>query len=75
MMMTAQQIERVRRRVRASIESIERGEYVKCDGPDDLRELAQRVKARGRRFLARKLSVGDGLPDRRGRGAGPRRDF
>lgn len=49
--LTAEQIEGIRQRVRASIESVERGEYVKCDSPDDLREFAERVKARGRRRL------------------------
>ena len=54
--MTPKQIEGIRQRIRASIQSIERGEYVRCEGRDDLRKLAERVKARGRRLLARETA-------------------
>jgi len=54
--MTPKQIESIRQRVRASIASIERSEYVKCEGRDDLRKFAERVKARGRRLLARETA-------------------
>ena len=55
-MMTTKQIEGIRRRVLASIESVERGEYVECEGRDDLQKLAERVKARGRRLLAQEAA-------------------
>ncbi len=54
--MPPKQIEGIRQRVRASIESIERGEYVKCEGRNDLRKFAERVKARGRRLLAQETA-------------------
>jgi hypothetical protein len=45
------QIEGIRRPVRASIESIERGGYAEYHGRDGLKKLADGVKARGRRLL------------------------
>jgi antitoxin ParD1/3/4 len=54
--LTGEQIEGIRQRVRASIQSIEHGESVRCEGRDDLRKLAERVKARGRRLLARETA-------------------
>ncbi len=50
--LTQEQLEGIRRRVRAGIESIERGEYVEYEGRAGLKELADGVKARGRRLLA-----------------------
>ena len=54
--LTGQQLEDIRRRVRAGIESIERGDYMEYDGRDGLRKLADEVKARGRRRLAQNTS-------------------
>jgi len=44
--LTAQQLEDVRRRVRASIDSIEAGEYREYEGREGLKALADRVKGR-----------------------------
>jgi antitoxin ParD1/3/4 len=46
-----QQMEGIRQRVRASIESIERGDYTEYQGRDGLKKLADRVKVRGRKLL------------------------
>ena len=54
--LTEEQVEGIRQHVRASIESIERGEYVKYEGRDGLKKLADGVKARGRRLLAQEVS-------------------
>ena len=43
--LTQDELEGIRRRVRASIESIERGEYVEYQGRDGLKKLADGVKA------------------------------
>lgn len=50
--LTVQQIEGIRRRVRASIEAIDAGEYTEYDGREGLMKLADGVKARGRKFVA-----------------------
>jgi antitoxin ParD1/3/4 len=50
--LNGQQLEGIRRRVRASIESVEAGEYKDYAGRDGLKRLADEVKARGRRRLA-----------------------
>jgi antitoxin ParD1/3/4 len=49
--LTQEQLEGIRRRVRASIKSIESGEYAEYQGREGLKKLADRVKARGRRIL------------------------
>jgi antitoxin ParD1/3/4 len=54
--LTGQQLEGIRRRVQAGIESIEAGEYSKYEGREGLKRLADGVKARGRRLLARQTS-------------------
>lgn len=51
--LTGQQLESIRRRVRSGIESIEGGEFEEYQGRKGLQELADEVKARGRRRLAR----------------------
>jgi len=56
--LTDEQVEGIRRRVRASLQSIARGEYVEYAGREGLKKLAEGVKARGRRFLAREASGG-----------------
>ena len=54
--LTQEQLEGIRRRVRASTESIEGGEYDEYQGRDGLKKLADGVKARGRRLLAQEGS-------------------
>jgi len=54
--LTSQQLEGVRQRVRAGIESIERGRYREYEGRDGLKKLADEVKARGRRLLAKETA-------------------
>jgi antitoxin ParD1/3/4 len=49
--LTAQEVEGIRRRVRASIESIDAGEYTEYEGREGLRRLADGVKLRGRKLL------------------------
>src|ERR1700682_3147504 len=50
--LTEEQLDGIRRRVRAGIESIDAGRYTEYDGRDGLKELADGVKARGRKLLA-----------------------
>jgi antitoxin ParD1/3/4 len=52
--LTEQQVASIRQRVLAGIESIERGDYQEYEGREGLEKLADGVKARGRRLLARK---------------------
>src|SRR5712664_395621 len=54
--LTEEQLDGIRRRVRAGIESIEAGKYTEYDGREGLKELADAVKARGRKLLAREDS-------------------
>jgi antitoxin ParD1/3/4 len=54
--LTEQQLEGIRRRVRAGIESIESGKYSEYEGREGLKELAEGVKARGRKLLVREES-------------------
>ena len=46
-----QQLEETRRRVRAGIESMKRGEYHEYQGRRGLKKLADEVKAKGRQLL------------------------
>jgi antitoxin ParD1/3/4 len=55
--LTAQQLDGIRSRVRAGIESMEAGRYREYDGREGLKELAEGVKARGRKLLAREDST------------------
>ena len=50
--LTKLQLEGIRHRVRASIESIDAGEFRKYEGREGLKKLADRVRARGRKLLA-----------------------
>jgi len=50
--LTEEQLEGVRRRVRASIAKIEAGKFTDYEGQEGLRKLADGVKARGRKLLA-----------------------
>ena len=54
--LTEEQLEGIRRRVRAGIESIEACRYKEYDGREGLKQLAEGVKARGRKLLAREDS-------------------
>ena len=54
--LTTQQLEDIRQRVRASIDSIEAREYRDYEGRGGLKELADGVKARGRERLAREAA-------------------
>jgi antitoxin ParD1/3/4 len=50
--LTTEQIEGIRNRVLASIDSIQRGQYRDYQGHRGLKKLADDVKARGRKLLA-----------------------
>jgi antitoxin ParD1/3/4 len=54
--LTGDQVETIRQRVRAGIESIESGQFREYEGREGLNKLAEGVKARGRRVLAREAS-------------------
>ena len=54
--LTEEQLDGIRRHVRASIEGIEAGKFVEYEGREGLKKLADRVKARGRKLLAREAS-------------------
>jgi hypothetical protein len=51
--LTEQQLDGIRRGVRAGIESIDAGKYTEYDGREGLKELAYGVKARGQRLRSR----------------------
>jgi antitoxin ParD1/3/4 len=50
--LTEEQLDGIRRRVRASIEGMEAGDFVEYEGRDGLKKLSDGVKAKGRRILA-----------------------
>jgi len=54
--LTTLQLDGIRQRVRASIDSIAAGEYREYEGREGLKRLADGVKARGRQRLAREIS-------------------
>ena len=54
--LTEEQLDGIRRRVRASIEGIEAGKFVEYEGREGLKKLADGVKVRGRKLLAREAS-------------------
>jgi antitoxin ParD1/3/4 len=54
--LTEEQLDSIRRRVRASIEGMEAGRFLEYEGREGLKRLADGVKARGRKLLARKPS-------------------
>ena len=54
--LTEEQLDSIRRRVRDSIEGMEAGRFLEYKGREGLKRLADGVKARGRRLLARKAS-------------------
>lgn len=54
--LTGEQLDGIRQRVRAGIESIEAGKFVQYEGREGLKRLADGVKARGRKLLARRAT-------------------
>ena len=54
--LTEEQLDSIRRRVRASIEGMEAGRFLEYEGREGLKRLADGVKARGRKLLVRKAS-------------------
>jgi antitoxin ParD1/3/4 len=54
--LTEEQLDGIRQRVRASIEGIEAGRFVEYEEREGLKKLADRVKSRGRKLLAREAS-------------------
>jgi antitoxin ParD1/3/4 len=54
--LTEEQLDALRRRVRAGITNIEAGRFAEYDGREGLRKLAEGVKARGRKLLAKRAS-------------------
>ncbi len=54
--LTEEQLDGIRRRVRARIEGIEAGNFVEYEGREGLKKLAEGVKARGRKLLAQEAS-------------------
>ena len=57
--LTTEQIEGIRNRVLASIQSIQRGHYSDYQGHRGLKKLADEVKARGRKLLMESVSHAD----------------
>src|SRR5437899_6686086 len=51
--LTEEQLDGIRRRVRASIDGVEAGKFLEYEGREGLEKLADGVKARGRQLLAR----------------------
>jgi len=51
--LTEEQLDGIRRRVRASIDGVEAGKFLEYEGREGLQKLADGVKARGRQLLAR----------------------
>ena len=54
--LTEEQLDGIRRRVRAGIEGIEAGKFIEYNGREGLKRLADGVKARGRKLLAQETS-------------------
>ena len=54
--LSEEQLDGIRRRVRASIEGIKAGKFVEYEGREGLKKLADGVKVRGRKLLAREAS-------------------
>jgi antitoxin ParD1/3/4 len=54
--LTEEQLDSIRRRVRDSIEGMEAGRFLEYEGREGLKGLADGVKARGRKLLARRAS-------------------
>ena len=54
--LSGEQIEGIRQRVRASIESLERGDFTEYEGREGLNKLSESIKIRGRKRLSQKAS-------------------
>src|SRR6202049_3525770 len=54
--LTEEQLDGIDRHVRTSIKGTEAGRFVEYEGREGLKKLADRVKARGRKLLAREAS-------------------
>lgn len=54
--LTGEQLASIRDRVRQSIEAIDHGDYLEYRGRNGLRKLADEIKAKGRKRLAREIS-------------------
>ena len=54
--LTEEQLDSVRRRIRGSIANMEAGKFAEYEGREGLRKLADGVKARGRKLLAKQSS-------------------
>jgi antitoxin ParD1/3/4 len=54
--LSGEQIEGIRQRVRAGIESLERGDFTEYEGREGLNKLSESVKARGRKRLGQRAS-------------------
>lgn len=54
--LTEQQLDGIRRRVRSGIVAIETGKFEECEDREGLKGLADRVKTRGRKQLARRAA-------------------
>jgi antitoxin ParD1/3/4 len=54
--LTEEQLDAVRRRVRAGIAGIDAGKFTEYEGREGLRKLADGVKTRGRKLLAKQIS-------------------
>jgi antitoxin ParD1/3/4 len=54
--LTEEQLDGIRRRVRAGIEGIGAGKFVEYEGREGLKKLADGVKARGRKRLAQQAT-------------------
>ena len=55
---TEQQLRSIRRRVRKGMEDIKAGRFTEYEGREGLKKLADEVKARGRKLLAKQTSGG-----------------
>ena len=54
--LTGEQLRYIRRRVREGMEDIRAGRFTEYEGREGLKKLADEVKARGRRLLAKQTS-------------------
>jgi hypothetical protein len=54
--LTKHQLDSVRRRGREGMEDIKAGRFTEYEGREGLKKLADEVKARGRRLLAKRTS-------------------
>jgi hypothetical protein len=55
-LLTEQELRSIRRRVREGLEDIKAGRFTEYEGREGLKKLAEEVKARGRKLLAKRTS-------------------